>query len=130
MFHAISLALLVTLAFFALETAMHYLLLNQVPEVSTPGMGTITLTGLLLMVFASAVVVQMASAKIAHNTSYYALAIHFRNGFYANAIFDRLISSLRILSLEDSQALTQRPLNRFEADTSKINRQAEELTAV
>jgi NAD(P)H-quinone oxidoreductase subunit 5 len=130
MFHAISLALLVTLAFFTLESAMHYLLLHQVPEVSTPGLGAMILTGLLLLVFASAVVIQMVSPKIPHNASYYALAIHFRNGFYANAIFDRLISSLRILPQDDSPPLTQRPLNRFEAYGAKINEQEEELNAV
>ncbi|WOK07784.1 proton-conducting transporter membrane subunit [Imperialibacter roseus] len=130
MFHAISLALLVTLAFFTLESAMHSLLLGQVPEVSTPGFGTMILTGLLLLVFASAVIIQMVSPKIPHNTSYYALAIHFRNGFYANALFDRLISSLRILPQDDSQPLTQRPLNRFEAYGVKINEQEEELNAV
>ncbi len=130
MLHAILLALLVTVAFFTLETGMHYLLSDQVPELAIPGIGMMTLTGVLLLVFAIAVVVQMASVNFSQNAFYYSFAIHFRNGFYANAIFDRMISSLRVPSSEASHMITQGAFRRGEGKSSVVNKQEEELTGV
>jgi len=88
----------VTVAFFGLETGTHVLMQSNVPDTSTPGLGKILVAGLLLAMFSLTVIAQNSVALLSDKPYYKALAIHIRNGFYANVLFDRLIGSLRINS--------------------------------
>lgn len=87
------LSLLVTVAFFTLESGTHYLLSSQVPELSIPGWGKFIAAAFILLLFSMAVFIQMAAPQLSQKPSYLALGVHVRNGFYANAIFDRLVNA-------------------------------------
>uniref|UniRef100_UPI00404B09DE proton-conducting transporter transmembrane domain-containing protein n=1 Tax=Fulvivirga sp. TaxID=1931237 RepID=UPI00404B09DE len=105
-------AILVTTAFFTLESGTHYLLSAQVPELTVPGLGKIVAISAILIVFAAVVFIQILAPFIEHNATYSALAIHIRNGFYANAIFDRTVSALRVHSPE-TKHVTQLQADQF-----------------
>ncbi|WP_209330924.1 proton-conducting transporter membrane subunit [Lunatimonas salinarum] len=99
---AVLLGLMVTLSFFVLESGTHYLLGSQAPDLTQPSAGKIGLMGILLVGFAFVVFVQNYAGKLAGSTRFHALAIHFRNGFYANAWFDRFVNALHIPSSKGS----------------------------
>jgi len=126
--HAGLLALLVTVAFFTLESAMHHLLVSQIPQPAIPGMGVRLLTGLLLAVFATTVVLQIALPKVAQHPFSRAFAVHLRNGFYANAIFDRLIGSLRTGTSNNKQLITWDLEKQAEPQTTTVGQPEKELT--
>lgn len=92
------LALMVTVAFFTLESSARFLLNNQVPALALPGWGKIITAGFLLLAFGLAVFIQIIAPQLSPNPFYRSFAIHIRNGFYANALFDRLIGALSIHS--------------------------------
>lgn len=93
---AILMTAVVSFAFFGLETAFHFLLASQVPT-------TIALSGpkmlaaiVLLLLFSAVVIAQILTPPSPKTTPYPALAIHMRNGFYANAWFDKLVGALAL----------------------------------
>jgi|AntRauTorckE5430_2_1112549.scaffolds.fasta_scaffold09452_2 NAD(P)H-quinone oxidoreductase subunit 5 len=88
------LSLLVVAAFFTLESGAHHLLLTQIPELSTPSLTKIILTGALLVAFGAVVFSQIVAPSLTNHPSYRALAIHLRNGLYANTILDRIVGAL------------------------------------
>ena len=96
LFQSSFLALIVTASFFVLEAGAGTLLATQVPHLAYPGTGKIAIAIILLLVFTSVVFIQILSPKLVKRPFYSALAIHVRNGFYANAVFDKLLSTLRI----------------------------------
>lgn len=98
-------AIIVTTAFFTLEAGTHYLLTSQVPALSAPGFGELVVISIILIVFAAVVFIQILKPLIAQNKAYRALAVHVRNGFYANAIFDRTVSALRVHSPESKHVV-------------------------
>lgn len=102
---AFLMALTVTTAFFALESATHYLLGTQVPETAVLGYGKLLVAGLVLSGFALVVFFQMIAPQLSNKPSYQAMAVHVRNGFYANAWFDRMIHALHLLSPQSRQVL-------------------------
>ena len=61
------------------------------------------------MLFGAVVFIQILSPVLGSKTIYRAVAIHLKNGFYANAIFDRTIGALRIhqLKLQPSRSKTR-----------------------
>ncbi|WP_162343312.1 proton-conducting transporter transmembrane domain-containing protein [Cyclobacterium salsum] len=105
MARAVLLALTVTAAFFALESGTHLLLGSQVPELRVPGLGKMLLVSVILLGFGLVVFMQIIAPQLSKKPFYQELAIHVRNGFYANAWFDRLIQALTILSPESRQEL-------------------------
>jgi NAD(P)H-quinone oxidoreductase subunit 5 len=102
---AVLLALTVTTAFFVLESATHYLLGSQVPETAILGYGKLLVAGLVLLGFALVVIIQIIAPQLSNRPSYQAMAVHVRNGFYANAWFDRMIHALDLVSPDSRQAL-------------------------
>ena len=88
------LATLVTTAFFGLEGTTHHLLLSQLPEAVAPGLLLQSITVLLLAVYGLAIVGQMVAPAMAARPYWRRLGIHLRNGFYANAMLDRLVGAL------------------------------------
>ena len=97
-FGVILLTGVVTVAFFAFEGAMHKLLLGQVPGIAAPG--SITVFLILLFLLSSAVVIgaQLVGPVTKKHKFAQNLAIHFRNGWYVNAHFDRLVGALNMKS--------------------------------
>lgn len=88
------LAVAVTTAFFTLEEGARRLLLDSLPEANQPPTLIIALAMWVLAAFAVAVLIQIAG--IGHRSALgHRVYIHLRNGFYANALFDRLVGALR-----------------------------------
>ena len=93
---AAGLALAVTVAFFALEGGTHVLLYSTVPvDVTRTGVH-LALIGLVLVSFAAVVTLQILEPTRPQTAFRRRLAIHFRNGLYANALFDRAVGGLRL----------------------------------
>lgn len=99
-FHSSLMALAVTAAFFVLESATHYLLGAQLPVMALPGTAKLIASSIILLIFTLAVVAQIFAPRLTHKANYLAFSIHVRNGFYANALFDRAIRALYIPSEE------------------------------
>jgi NAD(P)H-quinone oxidoreductase subunit 5 len=104
------LSVVVATAFFTLEGGTHYLMASQLPEPSQPSLIKIGLTGALLILFGITVLLQMLAPAISSKPAYRAWAVHIRNGFYLNALFDRLVGAF---SLRTATA-TSKPLNHTE----------------
>jgi len=100
---ASGLALAVTLSFFTLEAGAHQLLSDTVPEsVGREGI-QLALVALVLVSFASVVVMQIFEPTRPQTARRRAMAIHLRNGLYANAMFDRAVGALRRPALRPEQ---------------------------
>jgi NAD(P)H-quinone oxidoreductase subunit 5 len=82
---------LVATAFFSLEGATEWLLHSQLPALSTPGPAALVLIGTVLLLFGLTVTLQIAGPAFRSRPLWRQLAIHFRNGWYANLLFDRLV---------------------------------------
>lgn len=85
-----------TVAFFTFEGALHQLLLGQVPAISATGVIGEVLIVLLLVLFGIAISAQLLGPVFTNHKSWQNLAVHFRNGWYVNAYFDRLVGALTI----------------------------------
>jgi NAD(P)H-quinone oxidoreductase subunit 5 len=92
---AVALALAVTASFFVLEAGAHHLLSDTVPESIGRDAFQLVLIGAVLVAFATVVVLQIVEPTRATGRRRRLLAIHFRNGLYVNALFDRAIGALR-----------------------------------
>lgn len=89
------LALCVTLAFFTLEAGAHLLLHNTIPEELGRGALHLALIGVVLVAFTAVVLQQILDPARPATARRRAIAVHLRNGLYANALFDRLVGGLR-----------------------------------
>jgi NAD(P)H-quinone oxidoreductase subunit 5 len=88
------LSLTVATSFFVLETASHFLLMSQFPEMATPSVAEVIMISIMLTTFGTAVFLQILAPTFANKPSYQALAIHLRNGLYMNTLFDRVVRAL------------------------------------
>ena len=93
---ASAMALGVTVSFFALETGAHHLLAKSVPEGMARGVAEGVLVGVVLFAFAAAGLLQILEPSRGMSARKRALALHMRNGLYANALFDRAVGALRV----------------------------------
>ena len=89
------LALLTTTAFFSLEALMHYLLHSEVPGRFALSNTRMILTAIVVSSFFVAIFLQALAPGLTLKKEYSAWALHFRNGLYVNAFFDRMVGSLR-----------------------------------
>lgn len=121
------LALVVAASFFILESASRYLLSSQLPDLIMPGVGQLITATVLLLAFGLVVLIQIMAPQLSGSPFYQALAIHVRNGFYANAIFDRLVGALRVHSVEGKQAITNSVPQHIEFETTEIKEFDEQL---
>lgn len=99
---AVGMVGLVALAFFTLESGMHLLLNAQLPAslgLSAPETGLVVM---MLTAFAMVSIIQIAAPGMSASPAYRTLALHFRNGFYVNAMLDRVIGSWRIHDPEEN----------------------------
>lgn len=102
------LAILVTASFFTLESGAHYLLKSQLPDVAKLNLLQIISMGVLLLAFGVGVFIQILAPTLTLKPFFYTLAIHLRNGFYANALFDRMIKALHISNLDFNSSTIKR----------------------
>ena len=98
-------ALMVTVAFFSLESALHYILSSQLPGTTIMSTGKQISAILVLITFCLAIFAQIIGPSLSQTPFYRTLAIHIRNGLYINTIFDRLIGALRIHSAESKKVI-------------------------
>ena len=94
------LAILVVAAFFSLEAGTEHLLSSQLPERFNPGWGELLAVGIVFLVFSLVVFLQIVPTRFSRGKFGTALAIHLRNGLYANAIFDRVVGALNTPSIK------------------------------
>jgi len=90
------LALGVTTSFFTLESAAHDLLANTVPEGGSRSAFQLALMAIVLVAFATVVLFQILEPARPKSRRRRALALHMRNGLYANALYDRVVGALRV----------------------------------
>lgn len=90
------LAIAVATAFFSLEESMRFILTTQLPGLVQPNVMTTILIAVVLVAFGATVIIQILAPVYPSNPFWRAMGIHFRNGWYANALFDRMIGALRI----------------------------------
>jgi NAD(P)H-quinone oxidoreductase subunit 5 len=90
------LALAVTTSFFTLESAAHHILAGTVPEGGTRTALELALVATVVAAFATVVVLQIFEPARPKSRRRRALAIHLRNGLYANAMYDRFVGALRL----------------------------------
>lgn len=83
--------------FFLLENSIHGLIANQIPEVVEFKTGRIILAIFLGLISLAVVLFQVLNLHQPSSSGFrLAWAIHFRNGLYANAVFDRMVGGLRV----------------------------------
>ncbi len=88
------LTFLVAISFFSLESGINHLLTGQIPPLGQP---SLIITGLILtilIIFLVVILIQMIAPFVSNTARWNKLAIHFRNGLYANVFYDRLVGAL------------------------------------
>lgn len=85
-------AVLVTFAFFALELVAAALLGNVVAGFPTPDMATLAAMGLVVIAFGIVTIFSALLPVLSHRPIWRILYVHLKNGFYANALFDRFLN--------------------------------------
>ena len=93
---ASGLAVAVTTAFFSLEAGAHAILHDVLPHRHALGTGVLILTAIISMAFAAVIFFQLFEFNKSRSRLTRQFAVHLRNGFYANAIFDNLIGALHL----------------------------------
>jgi len=88
------LSILVTMAFFTLESGSHFLLSSQIPELVSPSLMEIILILTVLLAFGATVFIQIVAPFLPATPFLQAMAIHLRNGLYVNTVFDRIVRAL------------------------------------
>ena len=82
--------------------------------------------GILLVLFALTVFIQIISPKLPQ-TSFIPLAIHVRNGFYANAVFDKIVGALKTKVRYREKKIAE--FSREPYDTLTINSLKQEISS-
>lgn len=90
---ALLLTMIVAAAFFTLESTTELLLRSQLPPLAPLGLASLVLVAALLLLFAFTVGLQIAAPAYPASPFWQKLAVHFRNGWYANVWFDRLVGT-------------------------------------
>lgn len=84
-------AVAISVGYFALQTAAISLMAGVLPATPTPGTLEWVLIVLAVVSFGLVAIVQAMFPLWAHHPAAAGLRVHLSNGFYANAVFDRLI---------------------------------------
>ena len=85
----------VTISFFTLEAGAHHLLASAIPSDIERSVWQYLPLAVIVAAFTAVVALQIAEPSRQPSARRRALAIHLRNGLYANAVFDRFVGSLR-----------------------------------
>lgn len=97
---ALGLSLAVAAAFFSLESGMHFMLSADIPELAALGISELMIVLTLLLAFATVVFVQMLAPVLESKPLYREMALHLKNGLYANILFDQLVGALGVYEPE------------------------------
>lgn len=92
---ALAITTLASLSYFALQTAAAAIMEGAAPQPQTPDAAGLAVMGIALVSFGAVTLVQILSPAKAGRIAQTAY-VHTANGFYANALFDRLIGALRL----------------------------------
>jgi len=92
------LAIVVTVAFFTLESLSHSFLSTQLPETSTLSNSEIIITIIIVLIFTTTIFIQIIAPLTSKKSLFSTIIIHLRNGLYVNSYFDRLVGALKIES--------------------------------
>lgn len=84
-----------TLAYFLLETAATRLTAGSLPPIPVPDATGLLIMGLALASFAAVTVLQSLVPRWNQRPAWRAARVHLANGFYVNALFNRLVGALR-----------------------------------
>jgi NAD(P)H-quinone oxidoreductase subunit 5 len=115
------LAVTVSAAFFTLESATHHVLASQLPALTEPDFTQILLTTVVLITFGTVVFLQILAPGLPSKPVYRAIAIHMKNGLYANAIFDRIVGALAVHSSATNVKIADEPVLAQRQDVVGIN---------
>lgn len=88
-------AALVTLAFFALELSAAALLGGVVAVFPTPDTPTLLAMALAVIAFGGVTLLSALLPALRQRPAWHAFYVHLKHGFYANALFDRLVRAAR-----------------------------------
>ncbi len=121
------LAGIVTVSFFTLEAGAKYLLTSQVPALSKINAVEIIFMGVFLLAFATVTFIQIQAPALASKPYYRSLSIHLKNGFYANALFDRMIGSLHIHNTRSTPSEHGQPESNVHTGALKIKTFEEQI---
>jgi NAD(P)H-quinone oxidoreductase subunit 5 len=88
-------AMLVTLAFFALELSAAALLGDVVAVFPTPDTLTLIAMVLAVIAFGSVTLLSALLPALVNRPAWKAFYVHLKNGFYANTLFDRIVRVAR-----------------------------------
>jgi NAD(P)H-quinone oxidoreductase subunit 5 len=86
----------ITLLFFTLESIIHSMILSQVPNSGAINNTGIIVAMILLISFGFVFFIQLFTNKLKKSKRFYNATIHLKNGFYVNALLDRLIGAQKI----------------------------------
>ena len=89
-------AVLVTLAFFALEVTAEALLGGAVAVYPPLNMATMIAIVLAVVIFGIVMAFSAWLPALVNRPAWQALYVHLKNGFYANTLFDRFIDAFRL----------------------------------
>ncbi len=101
---SISVAAIIVL-FFILESAIHAMILTQVPNSGSISSSGIIVATIILISFSLILFLQLFTSKLKKSKGFYNATIHLKNGFYANAFLDRLIGSQKIKRIMEQNEL-------------------------
>lgn len=99
MFRTLIIAVTVTITFFTLESSMHYVLVQQLPELIKPSFVKVVVIISILLIFGFVTFFQIIAPVIPYKNVYRVWFIHLKNGFYVNAMFDKMVNALHIHQL-------------------------------
>lgn len=117
---ALGLSLAVAAAFFTLESGMHFLLSADIPELSILGLTEAMIILSLLLAFAAVAFVQMLAPVLESKPAYREMALHLKNGLYANILFDQLVGALGVYEPEPEQKAVEEVERVEKLDPVKI----------
>ena len=106
------LAIMITIAFFTFESAMHMLLIDQLPATYKLSFASTIVAGSLILAFATVIMVQIIAPSTQAAKRFRALGVHLRNGLYINALLDNLIGAwhLQKTTMKASRAAKENEL--------------------
>ncbi len=90
-----TMAFVVALSFFTLESGARALLTSQLPQYQVPDVAIKLASVIVIVSYMIIVLIQVTAQGKKQSTLGYKLGVHLRNGLYVNVIFDRMIGSLK-----------------------------------
>lgn len=85
-------AAIATLSYFVLQSLAIQLLTPLLPPIPQPDVTTLVLMGVIVASFATLMLLQLFAPRWLQTRSWKVTRVHLANGFYVNAIFNRLMS--------------------------------------